>query len=759
LKRFNILLILFFSSIFIFSQMLESKRVDEIFVDGNKAISKEFIVDRSNIVIGQNIDEKVIRNSIKSLFSTGFFKQVEIDYEKNSLGGVILKINVKENARLKKIIFKGNKKLKDKDFIDSLSVKENDFLNDYSIFKIKKELKTFYFKKGYLRVQMRDSIGDIDKDNRAKLYLFIDENESVRIKRIEILGNYKVTDKEIKSRMKTKEKGFLQDGLLKEEDLEEDKIAVVNVLKDKGFMDATLDSVVREYSFDNRFLFLKFYVTQGNFYKIGKISFSGNENISDDEVKKCIKIKESQPYSFSKVTGSISSIYEMYMDKGYVNVNVREEYSQRENFLDIDFKIVENKLSYINQILISGNEKTEDFVVRREILSKPGDIFKRKDLVLSFSNLSRLGYFENVQINPKQTEYDDRIDIEFLVKEKQTGEFNIGGSYNQVDGLTGNITIKIKNILGKGLSTEFLLEKGTSISNFSFGFTEPYLLGYPVVLATRSYYTTKDRTYYYDRRIGGSVTGGFFLSEKLMTRLYITYKLEQVYTYSDSSYLSVLDPWIKQYLGEKKILSEISPAIVRDSRNSDFFPDAGEFLTLNTGFSGGILGGQIDYYRMNLDLRFYRKLFWKFVLMERFAYGFIDSYGEDKDDIPLTERFVLGGVGNWGIRGYLDRSIGPSLDGYVIGGRGALLLNSELRFKLNDMAYLLLFIDVGNTYSSITEGFKNRFLPFYTGTGIGVRLQIPMVGMMGIDLGYGFSKTENGYGQRWEPHFQIGTTF
>ncbi|MEO0289271.1 MAG: outer membrane protein assembly factor BamA [candidate division WOR-3 bacterium] len=756
MKKFYLVFLFIFISTISFSQNIISERIFDIEVEGNNITSKEFIINRSGIYIGSPLTDKDIENGIKNLFSTGFFQQVEITNEKKDSKDIV-KILVVENLRLKKIVLKGNKKVKEKELLDSLTVKENDFLNDYAIFKIKRDLKNIYFKKGFLNVQINDSLGEAE-NGQVNLFIFIKENESVRIKKIEIIGNYKVTDKEIKSKMKTKEKGFLQDGLFKEDDFEEDKILIVNILKDKGFIDATLDSVVKEYSYDNRFLFLKIYVTLNNFYKIGKISFSGNENLKSNEIAKQIKIKEGEPYSYSKVSSTLSAIYEMYMDRGYINVNVREEYLKKDGILDIDFKIVENKLAYINEIIISGNEKTEDFVIRREILSKPGDIFKRKDLVLSFSNLSRTGYFENVQINPKQTESEEKVNIEFLVKEKQTGEFNIGGSYNQVDGLTGNITIKIKNILGKGLSTEFLLEKGSSISNFSFSFTEPYFLGYPVVVGTRVYYTTKDRTYYYDRRIGGSLTTGFFLSERLMTRFYTTYKLEQVYTYADSSYLSVLDPWIKQFLGDKRILSEISPSIVRDSRNSDFFPDNGELMGVYTGFAGGYLGGQIDYYKMNLDFRIYRKLFWKFVIMERFAYGFIDSY-RDIENIPLSERFVLGGVGNWGLRGYPDRSIGYALDGYVVGGRGAILLNSELRFQLNDMAYLILFYDIGNSYNSISEGFKNRFLPLYSGMGLGVRLQIPMVGIMGIDLGYGFSKTENGYGQRWEPHFQIGTSF
>jgi len=140
------------------------------------------------------------------------------------------------------------------------------------------------------------------------------------------------------------------------------------------------------------------------------------------------------------------------------------------------------------------------------------------------------------------------------------------------------------------------------------------------------------------------------------------------------------------------------------------------------------------------------------------AMGFVDSY-TDPNDVPLTERFVFGGTGNWGIRGYPDKSIGPMQGAYVIGGRGGFVGNFELRLKLTDQAYLLGFYDVGNVWESMTDAYNSKFSPIYNSIGIGARLEIPMIGVMGLDLGYGFTESDNGYGQKWEPHFQIGTSF
>ncbi|MGE3062496.1 MAG: outer membrane protein assembly factor BamA [bacterium] len=741
----------------VFGQEVITERVYDIVVEGSNLTSSEFIIVRSGLTVGMKLTADDIKQAIKSLYSTGFFYQIEIEPFTDQFGTSV-RIKVQENVRIGKIILKGNKKIKEKEILDSLEVQAGEFLSDYALFRVTNGIKSYYHKKGFLNVELKDSVGEISDEGSVNLYYQVKENESVRIKKIEIFGNFKITDNKIKSIMKTKEKAFLQDGLFKESDFEEDKAVILAAIMDNGYPDATLDSTVFKYSFDNKFMFINIYITQNQKFVFGDATFEGNTIAQDKDIQRRIAFRKNTPYSKTLLDKSISAIYEYYMDRGYIHVNVRNENDRVGDTMNVKLNISENGLAYINDIIIEGNEKTEDAVIRREIISKPGEVFKRNDLVLSHSNLFRSGFFEDVQINPIPTEDLSKIDLTFKVKEKQTGEFNIGGSYNQADGLTGNITIRINNLLGKGLSTSLLLEKGASITNFSFGFTEPYLMGYPVVAGSELYYKTSDKTYYYDQRIGGSATLGLLLSERLMTKFYTKYKLEQVYTYVDSTYKDILDDWILNQLGEKTMLSEISPYLVRDSRNHSFFPESGQMMGLYTSFAGGILGGEKDYYKITADMRVYQHLFWKFTFMGRVAFGAVDSY-DDPNDVPFTERFVFGGVGTWGIRGYPDRSIGSDIDGYIIGGRGAVLSNLELRLKLNEQAYMLTFYDVGNAYENMTEALSDRFKTLYHGAGIGVRIEIPMVGVMGIDLGYGFQKTANGYGLSWEPHFQVGTSF
>lgn len=757
MKKFLVLACVVLSFCIVSAQEIITDRVNDIVVEGNNITSSEFIIVRSGLTVGMKLTSEDMKQAIKSLYSTNFFYQVEIEPFEGQYG-TSLRIKIKENVRINKIIIKGNKKVKEKELLDSLKIQAGEFLSDYARFKIMNEIRDYYHKKGFLNVELKDSVGDVSEESSVNLYYQVKENESVRVKKIEIFGNFKITDKKIKSMIKTKEKAFLQDGLFKEDEFEEDKITILNAIKDNGYPDAVLDSVVFKYSFDNKFMFVNIYVTQNQRFIFGDVEISGNDFASNKEIERRIAFKKNMSYSQTLMDKTISSIYEYYMDRGYIHVNVRSETDRINDTMNVKLNITENGLAYINDIIILGNEKTEDYVIRREIISKPGEVFKRNDLILSHTNLFRSGYFEDVQINPQPTDDMSKIDLAFTVKEKQTGEFNIGGSYNQTDGLTGNITIKISNLLGKGLSSSLLLEKGASLTNFSFGFTEPYLMGYPIVAGTEVYYRTSDKTYYYDRRIGGSLTSGLYLSERMMTKFYARYKLEQVYTYIDFTDSQYLDSWILSQLGRKEILSEISPSIVRDSRNHYFYPEAGQLMGLYTSFAGGVLGGQMDYYKLSTDLRLYQHLFWKFTFMGRLAFGFVDSY-TDPNKVPLTERYVLGGVGTWGVRGYPDRSIGPDIDGYVIGGRGALLSNIELRIKLSEQAYLLMFYDVGNTYENMTTALSDKFMPLYQGAGLGVRLEIPMVGVMGIDLGYGFQKTSNGYGLSWEPHFQVGTSF
>lgn len=731
------------------------ERVSDIIVEGNNTASAEYIISKSELSIGQKVTTEDVQNAIRKLYSTTMFRNITIEKEAIGIGEVLI-INLEEFPRIGKLIFKGNKKKKEKEINEGLTIGEGSFASDYNLIKLRNEMTAFYKEKGFLNVQIDDSVFS-GPEGATNVLLQINEGEVVRIKHIEIFGNYKVTDKKVKSVMQTKAKAFLEDGLFNEDLFEADKGAIVQVIKENGFPDAVLDSAVTDISYDNKWMNIKVYVTQGKQYMFGDIKAEGNEAVSDEIMSRIIRVNKGSKYDKSKIDNIVAGLYEFYMDLGYIYVTIVPEDSREDSFINYTLNITEHEPASIRFINITGNEKTEDAVLRREILSSPGTLFKRSELVVSHNNLYRSGYLENVEINPVPVEQFGDVDIDLNVKEKQSGEFNIAVNYNQVDNFSGSIKIGINNLLGKGLSSSLTLEKGYSITNFNFSFTEPYLMGYPVSVGSDIYWVTKDRTFYNDRRIGAKLRTGYTLSKKLSTRFYLSYKLENVYIYADSTDTQYLDPWIQDQLGDPRWLSEIAPSIVRDSRSHYFFPESGQLMGLYLNFAGGPLGGQIDYWKIQTDMRFYQKLFWKLVFMGRFTAGVVDGYS-DPNTVPLTERFVLGGVGNWGIRGYYDRGIGPVVGGYTVGGRGAILANAELRLKLNDQAYMLMFYDVGNAWENMTEAWDSKFLPLYQGVGLGVRLEIPMLGILGIDFGYGFTETSYSGGGKWEPHFQMGTS-
>lgn len=746
------LLLLAISSIS--AQTIEG-RIADILVENNYSASAEYILNKSQLSVGTGIHEKDIQNAIKALYRTGIFEQIEILLRQTEAGNVLV-IRVDEFPRIERIMIKGNSKKKDKDILENTTVNEGLFASKNNIYKLEREIIDYYRNEGYLNADADIEEEPID-ENHSSLIVKVTENSIVHIKHIEIYGNFKVTDDYIKSKMKTKNRGFLREGLFKEEEFEEDKALIIQLIREKGFPDAVLDSVNTRLSYDNKDMFIDIFVTQGKRYYFGNVNIEGNEEIKSSVIARYIKMQKGDIFNQTKLDETISGLYEHYMNRGYIFVSVIPVDNRRDSIIDYTLKITENNPATIRKIMISGNESTEDAVIRREILSIPGDIFRRSDIVISHSNLFRTGYFEDVQINPMPVPEMDMIDVGFDVKEKSTGNFNIGAQYNQVDGLSGNITVGVSNIMGKGVSSNVSFEYGKSIINFNGSFTEPYLMGYPVSTSMNAYWYTKDYTYYNDRRKGGKLTLGYLLSKRYNIRTYVSYKLEEVYL-STSLDTSVLSPYINDQLGDPRWVSEVSPSIVRDSRNHNFFPEAGQLTGIYFNFAGGILGGETDYYKMTLDMRHYQKLFWKFVLMGRFGYGFVDSYN-DPGAVPLSERFTLGGVGFWGLRGYYERGIGPYSSDYCIGGRSAAVFNFELRLKLNEQAYLLAFYDVGNAWENFSEAYANKFQPLYQGIGVGVRMEIPMMGILGIDLGYGFTDTDFAGGESWEPHFQIGTSF
>lgn len=321
--------------------------------------------------------------------------------------------------------------------------------------------------------------------------------------------------------------------------------------------------------------------------------------------------------------------------------------------------------------------------------------------------------------------------------------------YSQAWGITGNLSLNIPNLLGRGSTVYFSLEKGGKLANYSFGYTEPWFFDTPTIAGFDIFFITRKWDYFDDRKRGGTVRIGRPVPRLKYTRLYTSYTLEKVT-------VSVRDVGkVSRYILDQEGTewrSSIAFNLVRDSRDYIFNATTGSKNSFSAEFSGSILGGGIDFQKYQFETRWYEKSFLNFVLMIRSKFGILDGY-TSPSTVPIYERFYLGGVGDWGIRGYPDRSIGPREDFNIIGGRSAFVFTLEYKYLITQGINWILFFDAGNAWDSFRS---TNLANLKKGVGTGIRIEVPMMGILGFDVGYGFDKKSYG---GWNPHFQIGTSF
>lgn len=369
----------------------------------------------------------------------------------------------------------------------------------------------------------------------------------------------------------------------------------------------------------------------------------------------------------------------------------------------------------------------------------------------SYRNVFRLGYFANMKID-MDFPSPDSIDLFLDVEEKYTGQ--IGGSiaYSGVYKFTGGINLVMPNVFGTGQTLTFSFEKtlasteGRSLQNIMLSWSQPWLFDTPTSLGFSLYNKHYTRSYYYTiKEVGGSVSAGRILNKERNLSAYVTYRLERedVDASGDYAYYDSGLNWESSLYGN----------LVYDSRDSKVAPRVGSYYSLGGKYAGGILGGDRRYHKLNLEVRKFQSVLAEdLVLMNRTRIGY--ARAPAGKEVPILERFLLGGVGSWGLRGYDDETIIPDPTLRYVGGNFAILNNLELRLNFGDKGYGMVFLDAGNCFEDLREA---NLIDLFYGVGVGFRVEIPMLGILGVDFGYNLNEIDGA--RRWKPHFQIGTTF
>lgn len=740
------------------------KRILSVAVTGIVTADTFLVLNSSGLVPGETLAPGMTQDAIKGVFGLGLFSDVEIDAEPDE-GGIRLKIVVREYPRLRNLRFSGNKKIKRKKFEEAMTLFEGRLVSPRLIKDNIDRMQDLYEDKGYLLAKIDVERLPVEGDEGlVDLKFNIDEGDKVRVKRITFKGNKEFTDKKLRGKMSTKQKGFLRSGSFEREKYLEDKDKVVAFYKKNGYTDAVILGDSIWYSEDKTRMFIEIEVREGTKFFFGEFSWEGNTVIPDDKIKGGIKQRDGKVYDQEKYDETLFKFYEMYQDLGYWYLQIDENTNPRGDTLDFHFVLTENDPAYIRMIKVTGNTKTREKVIRRELFIKPGNIFKRSLLGRSLREVMILNFFGNVtpdwEILPNRD-----IDLIINVEEKPTGQFSVGAGYSARDKLVGTVGLGVPNLFGTGQTATLNVDFGKVRNSFDASYQEPWLFDTPTSLFWHLY--IQDRRWYEwftERRLGGSIRVGRRLRwPDNYFQIYGGYRLERVDYYDISSdYIESNEnnPYSVDKQNWPLVTSAVSTTILRDSRDLPQFPTKGAVVSWTGELAGTIFGGNWDYFKYDISAEYYQKLLSRpttLVAMAKARFGEIDGIYKGEDDIPYGERYAPGGVDPDGtIRGYDDSRVGPrDINGAYLRGRYEIIYNFELSLSLKEQtAYILLFADAGNAYLSL-ENIK-PFKRFSRSMGFGFRIVIPFVGIMGFDFGYPFDGLDR---HEWKSHFQIGRGF
>jgi outer membrane protein insertion porin family len=660
---------------------------------------------------------------------------------------------------VKAVTFEGRKKMKRKTIDEVVKVKEGDRLSLSRLNADVEAMKELYAEKGYrfaeVAYRLEEETGGVNV-----VYVIAEGPKSV-VKDIVVEGNNVLSDWYIINKViKTKIDRFYNTKTLDEKTLDEDFKRIEDAYANRGYVRARVVDHRVEYQKDRAAIYITITVEEGALYRAGTLAFAGNEKYDNARLAEDVDWREGKPFSEKKLTSGVDAVRTLYRNNGYLfaTVEAAEDIDDDAGIVDATVRITEDKPARVRLIDIAGNVATRDKVIRREMRLRPGDIYKENYLIRSVQRLHNLGYFDEILpdihvADREQGLVDLWIDV---VEKANTAKVNFGAGYSTLDGLVGTFSLSWANFdaaqlpriwrcKGGGQELRLSTEFGRRRTQYQLGFTEPYMFDTETLGSFDVFNITRLRPYYDEMRLGANVAFGRPLSEYVRGRA--GYKFESVEV--RSNYEPGRTPsWVAGELGRKNT-SSANFSVERDSRDNVFFPQAGSDSDVGVELAGSVMGGDVDFWRVTMGSSWYFKHIWETVLAVRARGGYVDRYGRTKY-VPLYERFYLGGATT--VRGYDEWEVGPrDIYGNPEGGKTMFYTNFEYRIPVSkEYFHLIAFWDSGFAWRELRE---INLQDMQSGVGGGVRVNIPMMGLLGIDYGYGLDAHSG------QIHFNIGSTF
>jgi outer membrane protein insertion porin family len=560
-----------------------------------------------------------------------------------------------------------------------------------------------------------------------------------KIEKIVFEGNKAFTDKKLKRQMATSETSIFswitEAGDLDEDNLEQDVARLKAFYHNSGYIEAQVGEPQVEFKKSEIFITIK--IDEGEPFKVGKVTFAGDLILAEEELLRKIKITQEELYNREVLRTDVLALTDLYSDEGYAFADVAPMIKRipEELRVDITFNIEKGKPVYYEEIIISGNTKTRDKVIRRQLRVYEQELTSATRLKRSITNLQRLDYFEDVKVDTSKGSDADKMVLKIDVIEKSTGAFSFGAGYGNVESLFGTAQVSERNLFGRGQTLSLQGILGSKTQKIILSFTEPYIYDIPLTGTIKVYDWVYDYDDYQKDTIGGSISFGYPVFD--YTRFFVSY----LYDLTDIKNIdNAASDSIKDLKG-KNVKSSISSNLKYDSRNRRFLATKGALNSFLFEFAG--LGGDIGFTKYIAETGWYFPLVWDLVGVAHAKAGYVADIKKKK--LPDYEKFYMGGIGS--LRGFEREDLAPrDADGASVGGDGFVQFNFELVFPLlKDLGvHGLVFFDTGKVYKE-RDDIEFNPADLRQSAGGGIRWLSPM-GPLDIEYGYILDQKDSDHG-------------
>lgn len=734
--------------------------IRDIRVEGIQRTEAGTVFTYLPVKVGDTLTDEKASQSIKSLFATGFFKDVRVEVE-----GDVLVIILQERPAIAKIDFVGMKEFEKDQILKAMKdmgLSETQIFDRALLDRAEQELKRQYLTRGKYGVQITTTVTPLER-NRVGINFNLNEGDAAKIKAINIVGAQSFPEDDLLDLFELTTPGWLtwytKNDQYSRQKLSADLEKLRSYYMNRGYLEFNVDSTQVSISPDKQDIYITINITEGERYQISSVKLAGDLIVPETELRKLVPLKPGQVFSREALNNTTKHITDRLSELGYAfaNVNASPEMDKEKKQVAFTIFVDPGKRVYVRRVNITGNTRTRDEVIRREMRQMEGGWYNAEQVTLSRQRVDKLGYFADVTVEtPPVPGTADQVDVNLNVTEKPTGNVMLGAGFSQSEKVMLSGSISQNNIFGSGKHLTLGINTSKINRNLSLSYTDPYFTidgisqGFDVYHRTYEP-TTLDVGEYKTASSGGGIRFGFPISERESIGVGLTLDHTRITTYSQSPQ-RYLD-FVKKYGGSNTTIP-LTANWTSDGKDSFIFPTTGTYQ--RAALELALPGGDLKYWKLSYQYQRFFALSKSFTLMLNGDVGWGNGYG-NQDGLPFYKNFYVGGINS--VRGYAASSLGPVDAKYPderLGGNRKIVGNAELLWGLpgyDKSLRLGWFFDVGQAFG---PGEKMKSDALRASTGLSLAWISP-VGPLKFSIAAPLNDKPGDDTETFQ--FQLGSTF